>query len=184
LSVLLSKITGEHIGIKWKPIRSSNANIRKKDQTPYEEKVKALHVECAVDRLQEVRDKLTHWYSSSSRKFPDGMKMRLVPTITAMTSMNNRTKFASCLARQAALHAGLALAITREISSNIMLDCKDPATKKSFCDILMAITPENKPGTKLFHTIDRQFKSNIIVNFQFHPDHASEANNLIAGLVP
>jgi hypothetical protein len=48
----------------------------------------------------------------------------------------------------------------------------------------MSITAENKPGTMLFHSIDRQFKSDIIVNFQFHPEHASKANNLIAGLVP
>jgi hypothetical protein len=48
----------------------------------------------------------------------------------------------------------------------------------------MEITPENKPSTTLFHTIDHQFKSEVIVNFQFHPEHASEANNLIAGLVP
>jgi len=48
----------------------------------------------------------------------------------------------------------------------------------------MEINPKDKPGTPLFHTIDRQFKSDAIVNFQFHPDHASEAHNLIAGLVP
>jgi hypothetical protein len=184
LSALLSELTGENIGVKWKPIRSSTAAIRKKDQVPAEEKVKALHVECAVDRLQEVRDKLTRWYSSTSRHFPDGTKMRLVPTINSVTSMNNRTKFASCLACQAALNAGLASAVTREISTNLMIDRKDPITKKSFRDILMAITPENRPGTTLFHTIDRQFKSDIIVNFQFHPENASEVNNLIAGLVP
>jgi hypothetical protein len=44
----------------------------------------------------------------------------------------------------------------------------------------MEITPVNKPGSSLFHTIDRQFKSEVVVNFQFHP----EPNNLIAGLVP
>ncbi len=48
----------------------------------------------------------------------------------------------------------------------------------------MEITPEKKPGTTLFHTIDRQFKSETIVNFEFHPENASEAHNLIAGLVP
>jgi hypothetical protein len=48
----------------------------------------------------------------------------------------------------------------------------------------MAIAPVDRPGTTLFHTIDRQFKSDVIVNFQFHPENASEANNLIAGLVP
>jgi hypothetical protein len=48
----------------------------------------------------------------------------------------------------------------------------------------MAITPAERPGTTLFHTIDRQFKSDVIVNFQFHPENASEANNLISVLVP
>jgi hypothetical protein len=137
-----------------------------------------------VDKLQEVQDKLLKWYSSSATKFPDGTKMRLVPTFTSLNSMNNKTKFASCLARQAALTAGLASAVTREISNNLLLDRKDPITKKSFRQILMEIVPENKPGATLFHTINRQFKSEAIVNFQFHPENASEANNLIAGLVP
>jgi hypothetical protein len=184
LSALLSELTGEKKGVKWKPIRSSKEAIRKKDQVPAEEKVKALHVECAVDRLQEVRDKLTHRYSSTLRHFPDGTKMRLVPTINSVISMNNRTKFASCLACQAALNASLASAVTREVSTNLTIDRKDPTTKKSFRDILMVIAPENRPGTTLFHTIDRQFKSDIIVNFQFHPGNASEANDLITGLVP
>jgi len=158
--------------------------MRKQDQTPAEERIKALHIECSVDRLQEVKDKLNKWYSSASTKFPDGTKMRLVPTISSVTSLDNRAKFASCLARQAALNAGLASAVTREISTNLLLDKKDPTTNKSFRQILMEITPVNKPGSSLFHTIDRQFKSDVIVNFQFHPEHASEANNLIAGLVP
>jgi hypothetical protein len=184
LSALLSRITEENIGVKWKPIRSSNANIKKKDQSTVEEKIKALHVECSVDCLQEVKDKLNRWYSSSSTRFPDGTKMRLVPTISSVTSIDNRAKFASCLARQAALTAGLASAVTREISTNLLLDKKDPSTNKSFRQILMEISPENKPGSSLFHTIDCQFKSDAVVNFQFHPEHASEANNLIAGLVP
>jgi len=132
------------VGVKWKPIRATAANINQKDLTSSEEKVKALHIECAVDRLQEVRDKLNVWYSSTSRRFPDGTKMQLVPTINSVTSMNNKTKFASCIARQAALNAGLASAITREISTNLLLNYRDPSTKKSFRQVLMVITPENK----------------------------------------
>jgi hypothetical protein len=78
--------------------------------------------------MQDVKDKLSVWYSSFSKRFPDGTKMRLVPTITSATSMENKTKFASCIARQAALNAGLASAITREISTNLLLDRKDPIT--------------------------------------------------------
>ena len=130
LTALLSKVTGENIGVKWKPIRANTFSSRKKEKQDPEETVRALHVECAVDRLQEVRDKLNIWYSSASTKFPDGTKMRLVPTITSVTSLSNKTKFASCVARQAALNAGLASAITREISTNLLLDRKDPTTKK------------------------------------------------------
>jgi hypothetical protein len=144
LSQLLSELIGENVGVKWKPIRDTTANIKQKDLTSSEEKVKALHIECAVDRLQEVRDKLNVWYSSTSRRFPDRTKMQLVPTINSVTSMNNKTKFASCIARQAALNAGLASAITREISTNLLLDRRDPSTKKSFRQVLMVITPENK----------------------------------------
>jgi len=184
LTALLSKVTGENIGVKWKPIRANTFSSRKKEKQDPEETVRALHVECAVDRLQEVWDKLNIWYSSASTKFSDGTKMRLVPTITSVTSLSNKTKFASCIARQAALNAGLASAITREISTNLLLDRKDPTTKKTFREVLMGITPEKKTGTTLFHTIDKQFKSDTIVNFQFPPEHASEAHNLIAGLVP
>jgi len=146
---LLSRLTGENLRVKWKPIRANNANIKKKDQ-PAEEKVKALHVECAVERLQEIKDKLNHWYSSSFTRFPDGTKMRLVPTISSVTSLDNRVKFASCLARQAALTAGLASTATREISTNLLLEKKDPSTNKSFRQILMEITPDKKPGSTLF----------------------------------
>jgi hypothetical protein len=48
----------------------------------------------------------------------------------------------------------------------------------------MEISPEKKPNPTLFHTIDKQSKSDTIINFQFHPENASEVNNLIAGLVP
>jgi hypothetical protein len=149
LSSLLSRLTGENLGVKWKSIRANNANIKKKDQ-PAEEKVKALHVECAVECLQEVKDKLNHWYSSSSTRFPDGTKMRLIPTISSITSLDNRVKFASCLARQAALTAGLASTATMEISTTLLLDKKDPSTNKSFRQILMEITPDKKPGSTLF----------------------------------
>jgi hypothetical protein len=61
ISALLSSITGENLGVKWKPIRVSSGITRRKDQPADQEKIKALHVECSVDRLQEVKDKLSRW---------------------------------------------------------------------------------------------------------------------------
>jgi hypothetical protein len=44
ISVLLSELTGENLGVKWKPIRASSGYIKKKEQQEDAEKVKALHV--------------------------------------------------------------------------------------------------------------------------------------------
>jgi len=126
LASLLTTSTNENIGVKWKPIRTTNGPNRKKDPADSSERVYALHVECASDRVQETKKKLVVWYDSSSSTFPDGTKMRLVPLFSSVLSMNNRTKFASCLARQAALSAGLGTCTTWEMSTNLMLDKIDP----------------------------------------------------------
>jgi hypothetical protein len=49
LSALLSKLTGEAIRVKWKPIRASTANVKR----PEKERVKAPHVECTVEKLKK-----------------------------------------------------------------------------------------------------------------------------------
>jgi hypothetical protein len=47
----------------------------------------------------------------------------------------------------------------------------------------MALFLPGKPEKRLFHTMDKLFKPDNIVQFQFHPKNASEAHNCIAGLV-
>jgi hypothetical protein len=56
--------------------------------------------------------------------------MRLVPTFNSVLSTTNKLKFTSCLARQAALSAGLATGNTWEMATNLLLDAKDPHSKK------------------------------------------------------
>jgi hypothetical protein len=134
--------------------------------------------------VQEVRKKLSIWYGSSSTSFPDGTKMRLVPTFNSVLSTANKLKFASCLARQAALSAGLASGNTWEMATNLLLDAKDPNSKKSFRQVMMSIHPLASPDISLFHTIDRQWRSENVVTFTFRPEHEPEACSFIAGLIP
>jgi len=110
--------------------------------------------------------------------------MRLVPTFTSILSINNKTKFALCLAHQVALGLGPATAVTWEMTTNLLLDKIDPACGISFRNLMMSLPPIDKPGTTLFHTIDRQFRSDNIMEFTFRPENASDARNIIAGLVP
>jgi hypothetical protein len=57
LAALYSQRTRYCISFKWKPIRTTSATNRKKDPQDNSEKVNALHVECAIDKVQEVRQK-------------------------------------------------------------------------------------------------------------------------------
>jgi hypothetical protein len=56
LADMMSKISGEKIGVKWKPIRTTDGTNRKKD--PNSARVYALHLESAADRVQEARKKI------------------------------------------------------------------------------------------------------------------------------
>ncbi len=72
LAALLTHLTGESLGVKWKPIRTTAGPNRKKTTEDTSEKIQALHIKCASNRVQEVRKKLSIWYGSSSTSFPDG----------------------------------------------------------------------------------------------------------------
>jgi hypothetical protein len=78
LAELLSELSGDLLGIKWKPIRTTEG-FKKRDPTDPQELTRALHIEGPADRAHDIRTKLSQWYSSASNNFPDGTKMRLIP---------------------------------------------------------------------------------------------------------
>ena len=182
LAQLLSNLTGENIGVKWKPVRTTGP-AKKRDPNDSSDKAYALHLECSTDRIHEARQKLTAMYGSSSTQFPDGTKMRLVPIYTSVFSSNNRGKFASCIARQIALLKGLNTCTTWEMSSNLALDRKDPNTGKSFRQLVMALR-HSETQLPLFHTVDKLYRSETGVVFSCRPEHNAEARDIVAGLVP
>jgi hypothetical protein len=184
LAALYSQLTGYCIGVKWKPIRTTSMTNRKKDPQDNSEKVNALHVECAIDKVQEVCQKLPTWYDSVSTRFRDGTKMRLVPTYKSILAASNKSKFASCLARQAALASGIATGTTWEMSTNLLLDKMDPVTGHTFCNVIMSISPADDQTISLFHSVDKQWRSDNVVTFTFRPKHEAEARSIIAGLAP
>jgi hypothetical protein len=96
IAELISTLTGEKVGVKWKAIRTTGAS-RIKDKDNDASRVYAFHIECAADRAQEVRQKLCKWYGSASKIFPDGTKMRLVPPFNTILSAGNRQKYASLI---------------------------------------------------------------------------------------
>jgi hypothetical protein len=101
----MSSLSGEKIGAKWKPICTTDGVNRIKDKVSNASRVYAIHLESAADSTQEAQKKLSKWYGSASKSFPDGTKMRLVPLFNTILSLGNRQKYASLIARQAALNS-------------------------------------------------------------------------------
>ncbi len=136
LSALLSNLTGETLGVKWKPIRTTEG-FTKRD--PSAVIVCALHIEGPSDRAHEIRLKLAKWYSSSSTSFPDGTKMRLIPPFHTIISSDSKIKFGTLVARQEALNHRLAYSTTTEFATNLTLDKPEPKSGISLRQILMNI---------------------------------------------
>lgn len=91
LAEFFFQLSGEQIGVKWHPIRTSDG-YKKKDAQDDSEKVYALHLEASSDRARSTREKLKEWYGSGKTKFPDGTKMRLVPPFNTILSTSNKGK--------------------------------------------------------------------------------------------
>jgi DNA-binding transcriptional regulator GbsR (MarR family) len=184
IASMISYLTGELIGAKWKPIRTTDGYNRKKDPVDPTELVRAIHLESAVDKVHDLRNQLSTWYGSSAKTFPDGTKMRLVPPFSSILSSANKIKYGSLVARQAALSARLGTSNSWEMSTNLLLDCPEPKSGITLRQQLMAIPSLEFPGTPLFHTIDKQWRSDNVITFGFLPENESDARTLVAGLIP
>jgi hypothetical protein len=68
--------------------------------------------------------------------------------------------------------------------TNLFLDKMDPVTGYTFRDVIMSISPTDDQAIFLFHSVDKQWRSDNVVTFTFRPKHEAEARSIIAGLVP
>jgi hypothetical protein len=139
-------LSGDLLGIKWKPIRTTEG-FKKRDPNDPQELTRALHIEGPADRAHKLCTKLSQWYSSASNNFPDGTKIRLIPPFSTILSTDNKQKFATLVTRQDTLNKRLAQTTTREFATNLLLDKKDPVSDKSLRQLLMEIPSSAYPGT-------------------------------------
>ncbi len=185
LSWLLSSLIGETVGVKWKLIRTTDGFQKRdtNDSTP-PVKVSAMHIEGPLDRAHDIRKKLSQWYSSSSKVFPDGTKMRLIPPFSTILARDNKIKFATLVARQEALNRRLAYTTTWEFASNLLIDKPHPVSGVTFRQLILQIHSSKYPGVSVFHTVDRSWRDENGVTFTFVPEHDSDGRMYVAGLLP
>jgi hypothetical protein len=183
LTELLSAAVGEHVGVKWKQIRTT-VGYQKPDPAIPIKQIKAFQVEGPSDKAHEIRNRLSRWYSSSSNEFLDGTKMRLIPPITNIFSRDGKLKIASLLTRQDALNTRLAHASTTEFASNLLIYKPSPHSFKSLRQTMTEIKSSKFPNSSVFHSSDRLYGSDRSVCFTYVPENAYDGNKYVAGLIP
>ncbi len=110
--------------------------------------------------------------------------MRLIPPYQSVISAADKGKYGAVVARQSAFLSRLAIGITSEFASNLILDRPHPMLRASLHQVLMEIKSSIYPDFPVFHSIDRTRRSDSSVTFTFLPENKSDARMYIAGLVP
>jgi hypothetical protein len=127
--------------------------------------------------------KLSTWYGSKSKGFPDGTKMRVVPPFQTILSYSHKTKYSTLVAQQAAL-LSICSGSTWELLANLVLDRPKPSSGLNLCRILLSIPSQIFPSTPLFHTINHTWRSLNGITFTFHLENKVDARSHIARLIP
>lgn len=185
LSDLLSSLTGEKIGARWRLIKTNTSPRRRINEgTSDAPAVRAIHLECSATLAQHAKHKIARLYSSSTTQFPDGTKMRLIPTVSSIISQHSKEKFGLVIAKQEAFTAHLLTGTSWEFSQNLLLDFKPNNATISLRQVIMGIMSSKFPGKPVFHSVDPAWGSDNGVTFTFIPENEAEARMYIAGLVP
>jgi hypothetical protein len=101
-----------------------------------------------------------------------------------MITFGQKAKFASLVARQAAISARICTGSTWELAVNLVLDRPEPQEGITLRQISMNIPSKAFPSKPLFHTVDRLWWSQNGITFTFLPENEEEARSFIARLIP
>ena len=165
------------VSMRWMRIADGAKYDPNRDTT---EDPRALHIECAHEHMEEVKETVRALWGSSSKSFPLGTQYRFVAQRTSLLDTESITKFEKLLNRQAAWtkqHGGIMRDDIYAIDSVI------PQTNITLRQALMQIKASSGTReTPLIYAIDRRWNRNGY-NFSFHPEKYDEGCRKVKGLV-
>jgi hypothetical protein len=110
--------------------------------------------------------------------------MRLVLPFQSMISFNCKTKYASLVARQAALSDRLCSSLTWELSANLVLNKPKPVSGLTLRQLILDIPSQLMASKPLFHSVDRTWHSQTGITLTFLPENEANARSFVVGLIP
>jgi len=148
LAHLLSRLTGEKIGTRWRSIRASTS-LHWKGADPDRPKladVRANHLKCDTRVTQAAKHKIAQLYGANCSSFPDGTKMRLIPTILAIIFQESKERFGLVVVKQATFLSKVCTGTSLEFSQNILFDYIPKDSDISLQEAIMDIKSSKFPG--------------------------------------
>lgn len=147
---------------------------------PENEKVKALHVVCAMDETEDVKDILYKVYHLKATTFPFGVRMRFIPW-TFMPTQTKRDQLLKVRKRQMLYTRTIIHSASWEIAA---LDTRAGELPTLRSIIMGMKSKTDDPGTPLFLSVDRGWNNDAVHVFCFLPRVNTEARSTIATLLP
>jgi hypothetical protein len=151
---MISQELGIFVGAHGRQIRTSDSNKCSQGTADPENVIRALLIEGPSHRIHHIKESLASWYGSSSTKFIDGTKMRLIPPYQSVTSAVDIRKYVAMVARQSAFLSRLMTGTTSEYASNLVLDRNHPMIEASLCQVLIDIKSSIYPEFPVINSID------------------------------
>ena len=168
-------LIGSPFSLRWRTI-----SVPKQAKLPDSQVVKALHIECSQSDYGKAKLNLKKYYSSRSRWFPLGVKMRLIQMASALMGVPARKKIDSFRLKQKQFVAHMKAMRSWEIMG---LDIDPGSNQPSLRELLNQLESNIEPGTQIFHSVDDSFQPGAVV-FSFHPAREEEARMMVASLIP
>ena len=165
------------IGLRWKQISMSS-----RERLPFDQQVKALHIEVASENSVVGQKALLATYGRrNTGAYPNGIRMRFALPLHTAHNLNTKAKLERLRARQQVWSKTYEKGFSWEITQ---LDY--PVGKKlpTLRQTLLSIMSKTNPAFPLFHSIDRSNYKESGVCFQFLPELSNEARMTISNLVP
>lgn len=145
-----------------------------------------MHLEGPASRKYDITDILSNLYGSRMKNFPDGTKMRLIPTLEDIILPTTRDEvYPKLLAGQVAFAARVVAKKTQVFTTTLKIDrTVDPTSNKTLRGLIMDVPSLKVPGCPLFHSVDKTWRSNSMVIFTVMPQNELDARMFIEGLIP
>ena len=173
----LSTLVGEQVAARYKPVLTGKWDPSMDPKA----RLKAIHLECDKKVEKKVKLQLSGYYSSTSKEFPMGIRMRLVPEFV---EIKGNQAIVQKVANLRAKQSHFLQAIVHISSEDIInLDVTTSSSPITLRQRIMEIKSWTGTKSTLFHAVNESWDGNRIV-FTCTPPNAENASLLVQAIIP